>query len=422
MGIGMHASMSDSPEAPLLDEGRRSALDFAGLVQGVEDATPADIVLAVGRYVADAIPGASVTFWVADYSGYSLERLDHARPREAADVAGSPAGQSLRTQDVVVVEGVGGVVDAYVPVTVRGEAVGVLQIGLQGRPTDDEVRHLRETGHAFGYLVAGTRRHTDLFEWGQRSRDLNVAAEIQRRLLPAFTCESWPITLAGWVEPAFEAGGDTFDYTVDDASTTITLTDAMGHGISAALVATLTIGVLRNQRRKSASMADQVTAANKVLFERSRDDEYVTGVFVEVPAGEGPARLISAGHPSPWRVRDGRATRLSVEQALPMGMFVDSAYTAAPLDLRPGDRLVLVSDGVVDTLESSTATMEQLLLEGVHLHPREVVQLLTSTVVELQRGTPRDDATAVCIDWHGGSAGRDSADGSDVDGASAALP
>jgi len=358
---------------------------------------------------------------LADYSGYSLERLDHGRAREAVGIADSVAGRVLRTQ-VVVIDAEAGALRAHIPVTVRGEAVGVLEVGLAERPTEDQVRHLRDVGHALGYLVAGTRRHTDLFEWGQRSRDLNVAAEIQRRLLPAFTCESWPITLAGWVEPAFEAGGDTFDYTVDAASTTITLTDAMGHGISAALVATLTVAVLRNQRRRAASVAEQVAEANKVLHERSRDDEYVTGVFVDIPTGGGPATIISSGHPVPWRVRDGRPERLDVEQSLPMGMFADSAYVARPLGFRPLDRLVLVSDGVVDTLENSATTMAQLLKEGMDLHPREVVQLLTSSVVDLQRGAPRDDATAVCIDWHGGAEGRSSRAGSEPDGASAALP
>jgi serine phosphatase RsbU (regulator of sigma subunit) len=366
------------------------------------------------------MPGATVTFWVADYSGYALERLDHARSRESVDIATSMAGQTLRTQTIAI-DVQGEAIRAYVPVTVRGEALGVLEVGLREKPSDDESRHLGELAHAFGYLVAGTRRHTDLFEWGQRSRDLNVAAEIQRRLLPAFTCESWPITLAGWVEPAFEAGGDTFDYTVDDESTTVTLTDAMGHGISAALVATLTLGVLRNQRRKSATMVDQISAANEVLHERSREDEYVTGVFVEIPSGPRPATLVSAGHPEPWRVRDGRVQRLDVVQAIPMGMFADTVYVASALDLRPRDRLVLVSDGVVDTLESSASTMTQLLLDGLDLHPREVVQLLTSTVVSLQRGEPRDDATAVCIDWHGGRGGRDSSAGADTDSASAPL-
>jgi hypothetical protein len=390
-------------------------------VQGVEDATPADVVLAVGRYVAARWPGARVTFWVADYSGYSLERLDHARPRASVDIADSAVGRALRTQSVDLDVGEEGRHVAMVPVTVRGEAVGVLEVDLVEAPTEAGVAHLRELGHAFGYLVAGTRRHTDLFEWGQRSRDLNVAAEIQRRLLPAFTCESWPITLAGWVEPAFEAGGDTFDYTVDDASTTITLTDAMGHGISAALLASLTIGVLRNQRRKSATMPEQVDAANKVLYERSRDDQYVTGVFVEVPADGAAPTIVSAGHPLPWRVRDGRAEVMAVSQCFPLGMFAEAAYEPTAVDLRAGDRLVLVSDGIVETLEDSDGeTMAGLLRASADLHPREVVQLLTSTVVRLQRGTPRDDATAVCIDWHPGRV-RASEAGSDPEAASAAL-
>ena len=413
--------MSGSPPLSPFADDPHLGLDFPRLVKSVEDATPADIVTAVGGYLRSKVAGATVTFWVADYSGYSLERLDNARPRESIDVATSSTGRALRTQDLEV-EPDGDRVRIHVPVTVRGEAVGVLEVGLGAHPADATIRHVRELGHAFGYLVAGTRRHTDLFEWGQRSRHLNVAAEIQRRLLPAFTCESWPVTLAGWVEPAFEAGGDTFDYTVDDTSTTISLTDAMGHGISAALVATLTIGVLRNQRRKSANMEAQVRAANETLFARSRDDEYVTGVFIEVPSATGPALVISAGHPAPWRVRDGRAQRLEVEQAVPMGMFGDSPYVARPLDLRPGDRFVLVSDGVVDTLEGTNPSVEELLVAGVHLHPREVVQLLTSTVVSLQRGAPRDDATAVCVDWHGGAGGRESSSGADVDAASRALP
>jgi serine phosphatase RsbU (regulator of sigma subunit) len=168
-------------------------------------------------------------------------------------------------------------------------------------------------------------------------------------------------------------------------------------------------------------MVEQVQAANQVLFERSQDDEYVTGVFIEVPAAHGPATVISAGHPLPWRVRDGRPTILAVEQSLPIGLFDDSRYAVTALDLRPTDRLVLVSDGEVDTLERSSTSMADLLRDSVDLHPREVVQLLTSTVVELQRGTPRDDATAVCIDWHGGRGGRDSSSGADRGEASAPL-
>ena len=64
-------------------------------------------------------------------------------------------------------------------------------------------------------MVIVNRRFTDLFEWGQRSAPFSLAAEIQRRLLPAsLTCEAGQFTIAGAVEPAGKIGGDTFDYSL----------------------------------------------------------------------------------------------------------------------------------------------------------------------------------------------------------------
>ena len=65
-------------------------------------------------------------------------------------------------------------------------------------------------------MIIANRRHTDLFERGQRNTPFSLVAEIQRRMLPAaFTCAGAEITVGGWPEPASEVGGDTFDYSVD---------------------------------------------------------------------------------------------------------------------------------------------------------------------------------------------------------------
>jgi hypothetical protein len=77
-------------------------------------------------------------------------------------------------------------------------------------------------------MVIANRRYTDLFEWGQRTVPLSLAAEIQRRLLPAaFTCEADQFTLAGWLEPAGQVGGDTFDFSLDRNTLHASMTDAM---------------------------------------------------------------------------------------------------------------------------------------------------------------------------------------------------
>ena len=82
--------------------------------------------------------------------------------------------------------------------------------------------------------MIANRQHTDLFEWGQRSRAFSLSAEIQQRLLPqARTCEAAAFTLAGWLEPAASIGGDTFDYSLARDLLHLSLTDAMGHGVGA---------------------------------------------------------------------------------------------------------------------------------------------------------------------------------------------
>lgn len=102
------------------------------------------------------------------------------------------------------------------------------------------------------------RRHTDLFEWAQRDIPFSIAAEIQRRLLPSsYTAEAGPATLAGWLEPSNTAGGDTFDYSLDREYLYLSLTDAMGHSIDAALLAILVVSTLRNRRRALVSPGEQ---------------------------------------------------------------------------------------------------------------------------------------------------------------------
>ena len=82
---------------------------------------------------------------------------------------------------------------------------------------------------------------------------LSLAAEIQRRLLPAsFTCEADQITRAGWLEPAGQVGGDTFDFSLDRNTLHMSVTDALGHAVESALLATLVVGALRNTRRRGA--------------------------------------------------------------------------------------------------------------------------------------------------------------------------
>ena len=158
----------------------------------------------------------------------------------------------------------------FAPVTNRGEAIGVLELLLGEAPDEQVLAEVAFAAHALAYVVIANRRFTDLFEWGQRSVPLSLAAEIQHRLLPgAYTCEAGQFTLAGWLEPAGNVGGDTFDFALERGMLHFSMTDAMGHEVAAALLATLMLGGLRNARRAGVGLAEQARLANDGLADNA---------------------------------------------------------------------------------------------------------------------------------------------------------
>src|SRR6201747_594234 len=179
-----------------------------------------------------------------------------------------------------------------VPVTDRGDAIGLLELDLPRYPSPAEVAEIASAAHALAYVVIAARRHTDLFEWGQRTSPFALAAEIQRRLLPAsYTCEAGQFTLAGWLEPASSVGGGTFDYTLDRDCLQLSITDAVGHQVAAALLATLLVGSLRNGRRSGMDLAEQAAYANDALAENAPSGQFVTGQLMRIDLHPGNAAV-----------------------------------------------------------------------------------------------------------------------------------
>ncbi|MCA1721197.1 MAG: serine/threonine-protein phosphatase, partial [Actinobacteria bacterium] len=255
------------------------------------------------------------------------------------------------------------------------------------------------------------RRYTDLYEWGSRSAPLTLEAEIQRRLLPlSYTCEAGQFTLAGWLVPASSAGGDTFDYALDRSVLHVSMTDAMGHGVDAALLATLTLGSLRNSRRAGLPLTEHARQANAAVIEHASDDQFVTGQLLRVDLATGEVQVANAGHVLPVLVREGASTEIGLEADPAFGIDPTSAYRLQGFSLLPGDRLVLLTDGMLER-KAADADVRGLLAEVGALHPREAVQVLTKAVSTVSDEL-EDDATVLILDWYGGNGERDASAGS----------
>jgi serine phosphatase RsbU (regulator of sigma subunit) len=386
--------------------------DLRALLDAVQAAPPVDAVAVLARELARMVKAVDVSFLIADFSGDAALRFmpeptglastfQYRRDHMATvPLAGSPYGRALRSQTVHVEEH-GDTTRLYAPVTDRGDAIGVLELALPSPPDEDMVTFIASAAHALAYVIIANRRHTDLFERGQRNTPFSLAAEIQRRLLPAaFTCEGAEFTVAGWLEPASEVGGDTFDYSVERDKLHVSISDAKGHTVNAAQLATLAVSSLRNSRRSQATVVDQALAANTTISTYATDEDYVAAIVMVVDLVTGVVEVVNAGHPTPHLVRNGVVTELELKADLPFGMFAEADYRAQPLVLEPGDRLVLVTDGMLER-NASALDIAVALAEMTTLHPREVVHTFARAVLAATGGDLEDDATVLCLDWYG---------------------
>lgn len=400
-------------------------VDISALLTAVEDVSPAEAMSVAADVLRRTLGVRSATFLIADAAGSTL--VDPARPDGRFDLDGTDAGRAWREQRTVHDEHGW----AYMPVTVRGDALGVLAVQMPAREpgaavADDADRstagQLTAVAHALGYVLIANQRHTDRYETAMRSVDFTLAREIQRRLLPpGFVCEGGSFTIAGWLEPSASAAGDTFDYVASPDRLTASLTDATGHDLGAAMVATLTVNALRNARRRGADLSEQANAANSALLERDEDCAFVTGILLEMdlrssgrehrPGDRTVARIINAGHPGALLLHEGQVTGVAPANNPLLGLR-EHDFVVQEIELSPGDRLLMMTDGMFER-SAASFDLPGALRDTADQHARSVAQGISRIFLETVGNDIQDDAALLLLEWHGGTTGRSTRRGAD---------
>jgi serine phosphatase RsbU (regulator of sigma subunit) len=176
------------------------------------------------------------------------------------------------------------------------------------------------------------------------------------------------------------------------------------------------LGGLRGARREGRSLLDQTRSTNTALAEHAAvtaGEDFATGLIGRIELETGTLEIVNAGHVAPYLLRGRSVTPLDLPVALPLGMFAESAYHSAHLSLAPGDRVVFVTDGMLERNVSSI-DLPGAIQETSGLHPREVVRALADSALTAAGHALQDDATVLCLDWHGSHDGaRDAVSGAE---------
>ncbi|MBK6010061.1 PP2C family protein-serine/threonine phosphatase [Streptomyces sp. MBT53] len=386
---------------------------FPSVESELRSAPPNALVATARRLLGDRAGAREVSLLLADYGLRVLRPVDPLPGTdESLSAYDGPAGRAFTGQTPVVEPAADGTAAVHVPVSVRGDRLGVLSARVPSPGAGPAgVRGLAAFATALGHEIAAAERDTDLYLLARRTRRLTLAAEMQWQLLPGRGCERPEFEIGAHLEPAYTVGGDNFDWSTDGDHLTLTVTDGMGRGIDAALLTGVTVGALRNARRAGLCLADQARLADQAVYAQFGGKAYASTLLLRFDLATGTVQAVDAGSPRLYLRRGDTVRQIELETQLPLGMFEETAYDEQIFSVRPGDRLVAVSSGVHGARSPEgtlfgEGSLRRAFDAAPAQAPQEVARSVVAGLVEHVGSTDLTaDAAVVCLDWHG----RDSA-------------
>src|SRR6185436_18981766 len=250
-----------------------------------------------------------------------------------------------------------------------GDILGVLILGApSGRSgySDAERQLVRHAAGQLTLMIENARLSGRVVEQEKLKRDLALAAEVQKRLLPEQPPTRDGTALSAVSLPARSVGGDYYDFLeLGDHLVGIALADVSGKGVPAALIMAVIQASLRIVAADGEISLPQLAAKiNDCVYRSTRSQSYATFFYAQLDEASGRLRYVNAGHLPPYLVRSvavppGTETPGPAEiQELPasgtvVGLFPDMSYEEASVDLRPGDVLVAFTYGVTEALNAA---------------------------------------------------------------------
>jgi sigma-B regulation protein RsbU (phosphoserine phosphatase) len=302
-----------------------------------------------------------------------------------------------------------------VPLLARNEIPGILLLGApigRGRFSTSEQRLLQHCAAQFALMVENAHLTDRIVEQEKLRRDVHLAAEVQKRLLPDAPPATKMVALAGRSLPARSIGGDYYDFLdLGGGRIGIALADVAGKGVSAALIMSVVQASLRIlASEEGVSLTNLAGRMNHFLHRATGStgsSSYATFFYAEIDSEARRLRYVNAGHNPPFLLRYAPTADRIMEE-LPasgtvIGLFPQSSYQEAAVDLGPGDVLMAFTDGVIEALnpadeEYGEERLRALLRKSGHL-PVEAIasQIAGELKTWIGEAAQYDDLTFILL-------------------------
>jgi len=228
-------------------------------------------------------------------------------------------------------------------------------------------------------------------------KELAIAATIQQRLMTVVIPEVHYAKLRARSLPCEEIGGDFYDAVLADGNLYLVLADICGKGVSAAILASILQGMIYSQLVAHVPLSEIASAVNRFLCVKKLGEKYATcNVLKVTPAGD--CEFLNCGHVPAVRVAAGTILRPS-EGNLPLGLIPTAEFETYAFKLAPGDRVVLVSDGVNEAQNREGEFFGDERLESTVLAGQDLFAAVSHFA---QGAPPSDDCTTVELEFVGG--------------------
>ena len=290
----------------------------------------------------------------------------------------------------------------------RSDLVGVLSLGesTDGQFSRKDQEILKNVAGQLALIIENAKLVERMAEHQRLQAELELAAEVQRSLLPVGSPKLQEFDLCGFCKPAQQVGGDYYDFVPLGESTGIAIADVAGKGISAALMMSVVQASLRGQLLSSNGkngITSMVSVLNRLISGSVSTARYVTFFYAQLDRRDGAVRFVNAGHNPPLLYKADQKEVLALrEGGTVLGLFPSAEFEEGQATLSSGDYMVAYTDGVTEAENTAGEEFGEdrlriTIAAAAKYGAKEILDSVVNAVTDWSQGTRQSDDITVLV-------------------------